>query len=141
MMNLLRRMKPENLGDLIHALALIRPGPTESGMKEAFLRRREGRASPPDPFLAKILPETGGLMFYEEQVMQVAERVAGFPPEEGELLRRQLKSAGWMRLCAGNSLTGPKVVAMLRLRFRSCGRRWKNFRPILLTGLIAPLMP
>ncbi len=91
MMNLLRRMKPDNLGDLIHALALIRPGPTESGMKEAFLRRREGRASPPDPLLAKILPETGGLMFYEEQVMQVAERVAGFPPEEGELLRRQLK--------------------------------------------------
>ncbi|MGQ9800894.1 MAG: DNA polymerase III subunit alpha [Candidatus Saccharicenans sp.] len=91
MMNLLRRMKPENLSDLIHALALIRPGPTESGMKEAFLRRREGKAVAEDPLLAKVLPETGGLMFYEEQVMQVAERVAGFPPEEGELLRRQLK--------------------------------------------------
>jgi DNA polymerase-3 subunit alpha/error-prone DNA polymerase len=91
MMNLLRRMKPENLSDLVHALALIRPGPTESGMKEAFLRRREGRAVPEDRLLARVLPETGGLMFYEEQVMQVAERVAGFPPEEGELLRRQLK--------------------------------------------------
>lgn len=91
MMNLLRRMKPENLSDLIHALALIRPGPTESGMKEAFLRRREGKAVAEDPLLAKVLPETGGLMFYEEQVMQVAERLAGFPPEEGELLRRQLK--------------------------------------------------
>ena len=91
MMNLLRRMKPENLSDLIHALALIRPGPTESGMKEAFLRKREGKAAAEDPLLAKVLPETGGLMFYEEQVMQVAERVAGFPPEEGELLRRQLK--------------------------------------------------
>ncbi|MGC8747201.1 MAG: DNA polymerase III subunit alpha, partial [Candidatus Saccharicenans sp.] len=91
MMNLLRRMKPENLSDLIHALALIRPGPTESGMKEAFLRRREGKAVAEDPLLARVLPETGGLMFYEEQVMQVAERVAGFPPEEGELLRRQLK--------------------------------------------------
>ncbi|MBC7362392.1 MAG: DNA polymerase III subunit alpha [Candidatus Aminicenantes bacterium] len=91
MMNLLRRMKPENLDDLIHALALIRPGPTESGMKEAYLRRREGRPLPDDPLLSRVLPETGGLMFYEEQVMQVAERVAGFPPEEGELLRRQLK--------------------------------------------------
>ncbi|MCR4408993.1 MAG: DNA polymerase III subunit alpha, partial [Candidatus Saccharicenans sp.] len=91
MMNLLRRMKPENLGDLIHALALIRPGPTESGMKEAYLRRREGRPLPEDPLLSRVLPETGGLMFYEEQVMQVAERVAGFPPEEGEILRRQLK--------------------------------------------------
>lgn len=91
MMNLLRRMKPENLSDLIHALALIRPGPTESGMKETFLRRREGKAVAEDQLLAKVLPETGGLMFYEEQIMQVAERVAGFPPEEGELLRRQLK--------------------------------------------------
>ncbi len=91
MMNLLRRMKPENLGDLIHALALIRPGPTESGMKEAYLRRREGRPLQEDPLLSRVLPETGGLMFYEEQVMQVAERVAGFPPEEGEILRRQLK--------------------------------------------------
>lgn len=91
MMNLLRRMKPENLSDLIHALALIRPGPTESGMKEAYLRRREGRPLPEDPLLSRVLPETGGLMFYEEQVMQVAERVAGFPPEEGEILRRQLK--------------------------------------------------
>jgi len=91
MMNLLRRMKPENLSDLVHALALIRPGPTESGMKEAFLRRREGRPLTEDRLLAKVLPETGGLMFYEEQVMQVAERVAGFPPEEGELLRRNLK--------------------------------------------------
>ncbi|MCX8160172.1 MAG: DNA polymerase III subunit alpha [Candidatus Saccharicenans sp.] len=91
MMNLLRRLKPENLGDLIHALALIRPGPTESGMKEAYLRRREGRPLPEDQLLSRVLPETGGLMFYEEQVMQVAERVAGFPPEEGEMLRRQLK--------------------------------------------------
>ena len=91
MMNLLRRMKPENLGDLIHALALIRPGPTESGMKEAYLRHREGRPLPEDPLLSRVLPETDGLMFYEEQVMQVAERVAGFPPEEGEILRRQLK--------------------------------------------------
>ncbi len=91
MMNLLRRMKPEKFEDLIHALALIRPGPTESGMKEAYLRRREGRPVPEDPLLSRVLPETGGLMFYEEQVMQVAERVAGFPPEEGECLRRQLK--------------------------------------------------
>ncbi len=91
MMNLLRRMKPEKFEDLIHALALIRPGPTESGMKDAYLRRREGRPVPEDPLLSRVLPETGGLMFYEEQVMQVAERVAGFPPEEGECLRRQLK--------------------------------------------------
>jgi len=94
MMNLLRRMKPENIFELTQALALIRPGPTESGMKEGLLRSREGRGTFRDPFLAKILPETEGLLLYEEQVMQVAERVAGMPPEEGDLLRRSLKAKG-----------------------------------------------
>ena len=100
MMNLLRRMKPADVHELTQALALVRPGPTESGMKEALLRRRSGRGpakagdtSVPgdDPFLARILPETGGILLYEEQVMQVAERVAGMPPEEGDLLRRSLR--------------------------------------------------
>jgi len=91
MMNLLRRMKPGNIHELTRALALIRPGPTESGMKERLLREREGRPAERDAFLARILPETGGLLLYEEQVMQVAERVAGMPAEEGDLLRRSLK--------------------------------------------------
>jgi len=91
MMNLLRRMKPATIQDLTQALALIRPGPTESGMKESLLRGREGRVAARDPFLARILPETGGLLLYEEQVMQIAERVAGLPPEEGDLLRRRLR--------------------------------------------------
>jgi len=94
MMNLLRRMKPATIFELTQALALIRPGPTESGMKEALLRTREGRGQFRDPFLEKILPETDGLLLYEEQVMQIAERVAGMPPEEGDLLRRCLKAKG-----------------------------------------------
>ncbi len=97
MMNLLRRMKPETVYDLTQALALIRPGPTESGMKEALLRAREKRPSSREPLLEKILPETGGLLLYEEQVMQVAERVAGMPPEEGDLLRRALKKKNGTR--------------------------------------------
>ncbi|MEW5900512.1 MAG: DNA polymerase III subunit alpha [Acidobacteriota bacterium] len=97
MMNLLRRMKPETVYDLTQALALIRPGPTESGMKEAFLRAREKRQAFRDPLLEKILPETGGLLLYEEQVMQVAERVAGMPAEEGDLLRRSLKKKNGIR--------------------------------------------
>jgi len=92
MMNLLRRMKPENIYELTQALALIRPGPTESGMKEALLRRREGRSALRDSFMEKILPETEGLLLYEEQVMQIAERIAGMTPEEGDLLRRSLKT-------------------------------------------------
>ncbi|MCU0244137.1 MAG: hypothetical protein MUE80_05230, partial [Acidobacteria bacterium] len=104
MMNLLRRMKPKDVHEITQALALVRPGPTESGMKEALLRRRNGRGAAKagdthqgsmspgdDPFLARILPETGGILLYEEQVMQVAERAAGMPPEEGDLLRRSLR--------------------------------------------------
>jgi len=94
MMNLLRRMKPTDIHEITQALALVRPGPTESGMKEALLRRRSGRGagtSAEDAFLARILPETGGILLYEEQVMQVAERMAGMPPEEGDLLRRSLR--------------------------------------------------
>lgn len=104
MMNLLRRMKPADIFEITQALALVRPGPTESGMKEALLRRRSGRGAAAggpggpgpgdDAFLARILPETGGILLYEEQVMQVAERVAGMPPEEGDLLRRSLKRKG-----------------------------------------------
>jgi DNA polymerase-3 subunit alpha/error-prone DNA polymerase len=63
-------------------------------MKEALLRGREGRAAQRDPFLERVLPETGGLLLYEEQVMQLAERVAGLPAEEGDLLRRTLKRKG-----------------------------------------------
>jgi DNA polymerase III alpha subunit len=92
MMNLLRRMKPGDIYELTQALAFIRPGPTESGMKETLLRSREGRGGFRDPFLEKILPETDGLLLYEEQVMQIAERVAGMPAEEGDLLRRSLKA-------------------------------------------------
>jgi len=91
MMNLLRRMKPADIHEITQALALVRPGPTESGMKEALLRRRGRRGGADDAFLARILPETGGILLYEEQVMQIAERVAGMPPEEGDLLRRSLK--------------------------------------------------
>ncbi len=92
MMNLLRRMKPETIFELTQALALIRPGPTESGMKEALLRSREGRPAARDGLMERVLPETGGILLYEEQVMQIAERVAGMPPGEGEILRRSLKA-------------------------------------------------
>lgn len=91
MMNLLRRMQPESIYELTQALALIRPGPTRSGMKQAFLSSRDGRPGRRDSFLAKILPETEGLLLYEEQVMQIAERVAGMSADEADLLRRCLK--------------------------------------------------
>lgn len=100
MMNLLRRLKPSSIDDLIKALALIRPGPTESGMKETLLRQREGKSATRDSLLCQILPETDGLLLYEEQVMQVAHRVAGLSPAEGDALRRALKTKSSPELAA-----------------------------------------
>ncbi|MEN6309910.1 MAG: hypothetical protein ABFD80_00060, partial [Acidobacteriota bacterium] len=135
MMNLLRRMKPADIFEITQALALVRPGPTESGMKEALLRRRSATAagasgpggggrpsSADDAFLARIVPETGGILLYEEQVMQVAERVAGMPPEEGDLLRRSLKRhggdpalrAGFFRGAAERGYAAPDVERLWR---------------------------
>ncbi|MGA2533939.1 MAG: PHP domain-containing protein [Candidatus Aminicenantales bacterium] len=132
MMNLLRRMKPADIFEITQALALVRPGPTESGMKEALLRRRSGRgaaaggprgpAAGEDAFLARILPETGGIFLYEEQVMQVAGRVAGMPPEEGDMLRRSLKRKGgdpalrekFFREAAGRGYATPDVERLWR---------------------------
>ncbi len=108
MMNLLRRMKPENIHDLTQALALIRPGPTESGMKQTLLRKRQGKSVCRDLFMEKILPETEGLLLYEEQVMQIAERVAGMPPEEGDLLRCSLKKNRENSTLKRNFLNGAK---------------------------------
>jgi DNA-directed DNA polymerase III PolC len=127
MMNLLRRMRPVDIFEITQALALVRPGPTESGMKEALLRRRSGRGAAAggpgdDAFLARILPETGGILLYEEQVMQVAERMAGMPPEEGDLLRRSLKLKGgdpvlcqkFFREAAGRGYAAPEVERLWR---------------------------
>ena len=133
MMNLLRRMKPADIFEITQALALVRPGPTESGMKETLLRRRSGRgdgdaylryASPSgdNDFLARILPETGGILLYEEQVMQIAGRVAGMPAEEGDMLRRSLKRKGgdpvlrekFFREAAGRGYAAPDVERLWR---------------------------
>jgi DNA-directed DNA polymerase III PolC len=91
MMHLLSRMKPDNIHDLTQALALIRPGPTQSGAKQAVLKARQGRRFSSELFLARIIPETQGLLLYEEQVMQIAERVSGMNSEQGDTIRRGLK--------------------------------------------------
>ena len=149
MMNLLRRMKPADVHEITQALALVRPGPTESGMKEALLRRRSGRgpagsaAVPDDPFLARILPETGGILLYEEQVMQVAERVAGMPPEEGDLLRRSLRKGR-----GGDPALRTKFAREAGERgyapaetSSGCGRPWRSSPPTPSTRPTAPPTP
>lgn len=95
MRHLLRMLQARSLDDTIAAVALVRPGPAESGMKEAFCRRRRGLepVSYPHDRLRATLGETQGIMLYEEDVMRVAAALCGLPLAEGETLRRAIAKA------------------------------------------------
>ena len=92
MRSLLQMIRAENRRDVIHALSLIRPGPSGSGMKERFVRRRLGEEPTEylDPRLEKVLCETHGVMLFQEDILKVAAVIAGFTLAEGDELRRAI---------------------------------------------------
>ncbi len=92
MRNLLQQIGARNMDDVIQAVALIRPGPAGSGMKDAYVRRFRGLEQPhaPHPRLTELLRETRGVMLYQEDVMQAVVLLAGFELSEADLLRRSL---------------------------------------------------
>ncbi len=96
MRNLNRMLGTHDLATAIAAVALIRPGPAASGMKERFCLRARG-AEPvtyADPRLEPVLRETFGVPLYEEDVMWTAAEVAGVSLEDGDVLRRGIAEAG-----------------------------------------------
>jgi DNA polymerase-3 subunit alpha len=76
---LLKRMKPDNIRDLIACIALYRPGPLGGGMVDAYVNRKHGRETPtyPHPVMEEILAETYGVMTYQEQIMRILNRLGG----------------------------------------------------------------
>src|SRR5207248_3941816 len=76
---LLKRMKPDNVRDLIAVLALYRPGPLGGGMVDSYVNRKHGREKwdYPHPVLKEILDETYGVMTYQEQIMRILNRLGG----------------------------------------------------------------
>ncbi len=92
MRNLNRMLGTRDLATTIAAVALIRPGPAASGMKERFCRRARGSERPAyaDPRLEPVLRETHGVPLYEEDVMRVAAEVAGVSLADGDVLRRAI---------------------------------------------------
>jgi DNA polymerase-3 subunit alpha len=89
MKDLLLKMKPENFDDIIALLALYRPGPLGSGMVDEFIKRKQGKI-PIEyelPQLEDILKDTYGVILYQEQVMQIAIRLASFTPGDSDILR------------------------------------------------------
>jgi len=79
MRRMMMRLLPSSLEDLIAAVAIHRPGPLQSGMVEDFIHRRHGRAETeyPHPAFEPILKPTYGVIVYQEQIMRIANTVAG----------------------------------------------------------------
>lgn len=97
MKELIKKLKPDCLEDLIALVALFRPGPLQSGMVDDFINRKHGRAeiSYPHPdyqleSLKPVLAPTYGIILYQEQVMQIAQVMAGYTLGGADMLRRAM---------------------------------------------------
>jgi len=92
MKDLLRKFMPEVFRDLIALNALYRPGPLKSGMTDEFIHRKNHpeRTTYEFPELEPILRETRGIIVYQEQVMRIAGKLAGFSLAEADILRKAM---------------------------------------------------
>ena len=89
---LITQLKPSCFEDIVAVIALFRPGPLDSGAAEQFIRRKNGKdaISYPHPLLEPVLRETYGVTIYQEQVMQIAQVLAGYTLEDADNLRRAM---------------------------------------------------
>jgi DNA polymerase III subunit alpha len=94
MKDLVRRLQPDRFEDIVALVALFRPGPLQSGMVDDFINRKHGRnAAAIDylhPDLKTVLAPTYGVILYQEQVMQIAQVLAGYTLGGADLLRRAM---------------------------------------------------
>ena len=123
MKELIKKLKPDCLEDMIALVALFRPGPLQSGMVDDFINRKHGRAplSYPHPDyqyagLEPVLKPTYGIILYQEQVMQIAQVMAGYTLGGADMLRRAMgkkkpeemakQRGGFIEGCANNGIDG-----------------------------------
>ncbi|MDX2167231.1 MAG: DNA polymerase III subunit alpha [Deltaproteobacteria bacterium] len=92
MRKLAAQLRPTTFEDIIALIALFRPGPLDSGMVEEFIKRKHGKTevSYPHPKLEPILEPTYGVIVYQEQVMQIAQVLAGYSLGDADNLRRAM---------------------------------------------------
>ena len=92
MKDLIKRLQPDTFEDIVALVALFRPGPLQSGMVDDFVNRKHGRAvvNYPHPDLEPILKPTYGVIVYQEQVMQIAQVLAGYSLGSADMLRRAM---------------------------------------------------
>jgi len=94
MKDLIRRLQPDRFEDIVALVALFRPGPLQSGMVEDYINRKHGRIDGPvdylHPSLEPVLKPTYGVILYQEQVMQIAQVLAGYTLGGADLLRKAM---------------------------------------------------
>ena len=127
MRDILRRYQPTRIEDLTALNALYRPGPIQGGMIDDFINRKHGKKKVTYelPQLKDILEETYGVILYQEQVMQIANRLASFSLGEADILRRAMgkkkkeemaaQRAKFMAGCAGNKIPEKKAEGIFNL--------------------------
>jgi len=86
------KIRPNCFEDLVAILALYRPGPLDSGMAEEYIKRKQGKEKIKylHPLLEPILKDTQGVIVYQEQVMQIAQVLAGYTMGDADILRRAM---------------------------------------------------
>lgn len=92
MRQIVRDLKPSGLDDISSVLALYRPGPLDAGLIPKFINRKHGREQIdyPHELVQPILEETYGIMIFQEQIMKIAQDMAGYSLGEADLLRRAM---------------------------------------------------
>jgi DNA polymerase III subunit alpha len=127
MKELLRKLKPDSFNDIVAAVALYRPGPLDAGMVDEYINRKHGKAPVkyPHPLAEPILKDTYGVILYQEQVMQIAQDLAGYSLGGADLLRRAMgkKKAEEMQVqreffvegAAGNDIPAEQAQAIFDL--------------------------
>ena len=127
MRDILRRYQPTRIEDLTALNALYRPGPIQGGMIDDFINRKHGKTKVAFelPQLKDILEETYGVILYQEQVMQIANRLASFSLGEADILRRAMgkkkkeemaaQRAKFMAGCAANKIPEKRAEKIFNL--------------------------
>ena len=127
MRDILRRYQPTKIEDLTALNALYRPGPIQGGMIDDFINRKHGKTKVTYelPQMEEILRETYGVILYQEQVMQIANRLASFSLGEADILRRAMgkkkkeemaaQRAKFMTGCQANKISDKKAERIFNL--------------------------
>jgi len=107
MKDLIRKLLPDSMNDIIALVAIYRPGPMQTGADQDYINRKHRREPIVyvHPSLSEVLEETYGVVLYQEQVMQIAQVLAGFSLGQADLLRRAMGKKK------------PEEMARVRLQF------------------------